>query len=298
MTVAKDVEHALAVPFTEFRTPGGVDHHVRARRFPPFEAIRLFDDRFQDVHTAAAAGEHRADAFLEPRRVALLQQWIDAGLDLGNHTYSHRDLHTTPLPEFEQEVLNGEKVIRELLRRAGKDLKYFRHPFLHTGRDAQTRAQFESFLRKHGYRVAPVTIDNYDYIFAAAFDRARARGDQPASQKIAAAYLEYMEAVTAFYEQQATAILGREIPQALLLHANALNAATFDQLAQMLLNRGYQFISLEEALREAAYESVDSYYGPAGITWLHRWAISAGKPNSIFVGEPIVPKWIEEAARP
>jgi peptidoglycan/xylan/chitin deacetylase (PgdA/CDA1 family) len=219
-------------------------------------------------------------------------------LDLGNHTFSHRDLHTTSLPEFEREVLDGEKVTRELLRRAGKALKYFRHPFLHTGRDQETRAGLESFLQKHGYRVAPVTIDNYDYIFAAAFDRAKARGDGPACEKIASVYLQYMESVTAFYEQQSKAILGREIPQTLLLHANALNAATFGDLARMFVRRGYQFISLDEALSDPAYASVDNYYGPAGITWLHRWAISAKMPASTFSGEPVVPQWIERAAQP
>jgi hypothetical protein len=29
-------------------------------------------------------------------RVALLQMWVDAGLELGNHTFSHPDLNRTP----------------------------------------------------------------------------------------------------------------------------------------------------------------------------------------------------------
>ena len=31
-----------------------------------------------------------------PARVALLKQWADAGLELGNHSYSHGDLHSMP----------------------------------------------------------------------------------------------------------------------------------------------------------------------------------------------------------
>jgi hypothetical protein len=85
--------------------------------------------------------------------------------------------------------------------------------------------------------VAPVTVDNYDYMFAAAFDRARVRGDDAGRTKVTAAYLEYMERVVAFYEQQSVAIVGRVIAQTLLLHANALNAATFDDLARMLRRR-------------------------------------------------------------
>lgn len=227
----------------------------------------------------------------DPRRVALLQQWLDAGLDLGNHTYSHPDLHTTPIADFEREILAGEKVTRPLLRKAGKSLKYFRHPFLHTGRDAETRARLDAFLKKHGYLVAPVTVDNYDYMFARAFDRAIAAADK---QKVATTYLEYMESMVAFYEQQSQAIAGREIAQTLLIHANALNAATFDDLARMLVKRGYAFVTLDEALKDAAYTSPDTYYGQAGMTWLHRWAITAGKRGQIFAGEPAVPDWIEK----
>ena len=235
----------------------------------------------------------QANGALDPRRVALLQRWIDAGLDLGNHTYSHPDLHTTPIEEFERNVVAGEKVTRELLRKAGKEIRYFRHPFLHTGRDRETRDRLQQFLHARGYRVAPVSIDNGEYIFAAAYDRAREE-DRP---KIAAAYLDYMERVVAFYEQQSVAIVGREIAQTLLIHANTLNAATFDELAGMLRRRGYAFVSLDEALNDPAYQSADSYFGPGGITWLHRWAMTAGMPSSTFKGEPAVPDWVERAAK-
>lgn len=30
-------------------------------------------------------------------RIALLQQWLDAGMILGNHTYSHPDFNTLPI---------------------------------------------------------------------------------------------------------------------------------------------------------------------------------------------------------
>ena len=231
---------------------------------------------------------------LVPRRVALLQKWIDAGLELGNHTFSHRDLHTTPLDEFQRDVLAGERVIRPLLQRAGRPLQYFRHPFLHTGRDLATKQQLEAFLEKHGYRVAPISIDNYDYLFAAAYDRAVAREDAGGRDKIVGTYLDYMEAVVAYYEEQSRAIVGREIAQTLLLHASALNAATFDSLAERLRRRGYRFVTVGEALKDPAYGSRDEYIGPAGITWLHRWAMTNGNGGSSFAGEPAVPDWIEK----
>jgi hypothetical protein len=102
-----------------------------------------------------------------------------------------------------------------------------------------------------------------------------------------------MRAVVEYYEQQSVKIVGRELAQILLLHASALNAATFDALAAMLQSRGYRFVSLSAALEDPAYQSRDEYTGPAGITWLHRWALTKGNGGSTFVGEPAVPGWIE-----
>jgi peptidoglycan/xylan/chitin deacetylase (PgdA/CDA1 family) len=230
---------------------------------------------------------------VNPERVALLRQWIDAGLELGNHTRTHPDLHRVALEDFKADVLAGEQTTRPLLRAAGKDLKYFRHPFLHTGRTAHVRAGFEAFLTQHGYRVAPVTMDNYDYLFAAAYERAVSRGDAALQHKILEAYLDYMDKIFGYYEQQSRALVGRDIPHTLLLHANALNASAFDRLAGLLTRRGYRFVSLDRALEDPVYKKADEYFGQAGITWLHRWAITEGKKGTFFAGEPEVPKWIE-----
>lgn len=227
------------------------------------------------------------------RRVALLQQWLDAGLELGNHTFSHPDLHYTELKAFQDEVLRGEIVTKRLLAAKGQKPRYFRHPFLHTGRSLEVRDGLVAFLKQHGYTVAPVTVDNSDYIYAAAYDRALAAGDAAQTARVKADYLDYMEAVVAYYEQQSVAIVGREMAQTLLLHANALNAATFDDLVARIRKRGYTFVSLEDALKDPAYGSKDEYIGQAGMTWLHRWAITAGK-KGIFAGEPVVPDWIQK----
>ena len=229
---------------------------------------------------------------VDPRRVQLLQQWLDAGIELGNHTFSHLDLHTTPLLEFQQDIVRGEAVTSKLLAASGKRLRYFRHPMLHTGGTLETKRGLETFLAARGYRVAPVTIDNYDYVFARAYDRASGKE----KTRILSTYLDYMTAIVAYYEQQSQVIVGREIRQTLLLHANALNADAVGSLARMFQRRGYEFISLDQALEDPAYKLEDTYTGQAGMTWLHRWAITQGK-NGIFAGEPTVPEWIERAGR-
>lgn len=70
-------------------------------------------------------------------RVALLQAWLDAGLTLGNHTYS---LNAIPLAQYEDETIRGEVVTRALMKAAGQEERYFRYPFLMTGPTAGTKA--------------------------------------------------------------------------------------------------------------------------------------------------------------
>jgi len=226
---------------------------------------------------------------LDPRRVALLARWLDGGLELGNHSYSHPDLHATPLAQYEADILAGEQQLRPLLAARGATPRWFRHPYLHTGRSVAVRDSLVAFLAAHGYRVAPVTVDNGDYLFARAYDLA---GSPLTRARIAETYLGYMDSVVAFYEAQSRAIEAREIPQVLLLHASALNAATFDRLAAQLRARGYTFVPLAEAVADSAYRSADTYAGPAGISWLQRWAITRDLPRAIFRGEPEVPDWI------
>ena len=222
-------------------------------------------------------------------RIALLQQWVDAGLELGNHSYAHRSFHTTPLDTYMADVLRGEVVTRRLLAERGMTPRYYRHPYLRTGQDMELKAAFEDFLAEHGYAVAPVTIDNDEWIYAAAYNKAQ--GDSAALQRIGEAYVRYMDEVFAFYEQLSKDLLGYEVKHILLVHANRLNADYFGDVAAMMKRRGYTFITLEEALRDEAYRRGDPYTGPSGLSWLQRWLVGQGeKPRK----EPSVDGFVRE----
>ena len=232
----------------------------------------------------------------DPERIALLQMWVAAGLELGNHTYSHIDLHRVTLDQFEEDVTRGEETTKALLSSRNMPLRFFRHPFLHTGRSLETRRALEEFLTRRGYRMAPVTLDNSDWIFARAYALAKQRGDPPAAGKVARAYVPYMEAKIEYFERQSVRLFSREIRQILLVHANSLNADHFSGLARRLRARGYAFITLARALEDPAYGSADTFTGPGGITWLHRWALTSRGQDGILPGEPATPRFVLEAA--
>lgn len=224
-------------------------------------------------------------------RTRVLKLWTEAGFELGNHTYSHPYFFKKPLAEFEENVIKGEPVTRQLVTEHGMRLRYFRHPFLSTGPDAATRAAFEKFLTERGYTVAPVTIDNSDWLFAGVYADAQKRGDTETMQRVAEAYVPYLERVFEFHEKLSRDVVGYELRQILLLHANSLNADHFGKVAEMMKRRGYQFISLEEALQDKAYQLPDTYIGANGISWLQRWAITRGGK---YREEPTLPKFVSE----
>lgn len=227
--------------------------------------------------------------------IDLLRQWTNAGLELGNHTFSHLSLHDNSLEKYQEEILQGEIITKELLAEKNQKIRYFRHPYLWTGLSLEIKANLSEFLQAHNYTIAPVTIDNSDYIFARAFDIAIEKKDKNLQKQIGTAYVPYIEAKTDYWERQSEKLFNRNIKQILLLHANSINAEYFDDLAKMFVKRGYKFITLEEALKDEAYNLPDNFVKRNGISWLHRWAIDKGKEN-ILSDEPETPDFVMKAS--
>ena len=241
-------------------------------------------------------GKLYKDDSLVSERVNLLKQWLNAGLDLGNHTFSHKSLHQIPAKDYFEDLLKGEQIIRGLIENAGGELIYFRHPYLHTGRNVETRDSLNNFLKEHNYKIAPVTIDNSDWVFARGYEKALLNNDSTMMKKIADAYIPYMESKFEHFEFVSRELFGHEIKQILLIHANKINADNFDKLADMMIKRGYKFIALKDALEDKAYNSEDNFFGAGGISWLHRWALTKGLNKEIFKTDLPAPEFVMKYA--
>lgn len=241
------------------------------------------------------------DGQLQPARVKMLEDWLDDGHALGNHTYGHVDLHAVGLSAYQEAILRGERVLRPMLAERGTTPRWFRNPYLRAGRTAEDKAALAAFLAEHGYRLAPVTVDNGEWVWAFAYARVL---DGPAGsaerdallERLRLGYVPYMLNKLDYYEQQSQALLGYALPQIWLLHANELNAAAYAELIAGAKRRGYRFITLDEAMRDPAYARTDGYHGRYGPSWLHRWAMAEKKPKDFYAGEPVVPKWVLDLA--
>lgn len=240
-------------------------------------------------------GKLYSNEVLVSYQVDLLRNWVADGLELGNHTFSHRDYNNVSFRVYTTSIINGETVTRKLLSEQNKPIRYFRHPFLHVGNTKSKADSLNDFLKKHHYHVAPVTIDTEDYLFALAYSRAKQKNDTSLMTRIGADYIAYMEKKIKHYEKQANHLFGRCISQILLIHANVLNADYLNNLIALYKAHNYTFVTIDKALNDPAYQTEITVFGAWGISWIDRWALSIGK-KEFLKEDPATPEYIKKLA--
>jgi peptidoglycan/xylan/chitin deacetylase (PgdA/CDA1 family) len=278
--------HGRQVAITIDDLPRGGDggpYDLATVRAMTEELLRPFREQRIPVIGFVNAGRHVHDC-AELREI--LNLWLDAGANLGNHSYSHVDINQVSLDAYIADIVRGEPAIRAALEARGKKLKFYRHPYLHTGKTAEDKQRLQAFLDQRGYLVAPVTLDDGDYEFAALYSNPEFR------ERVRRGYIPYMESVVAFFELRSVEVTGHEISQVLLIHASQLNADLMPELLEMFRRRGYTFVTLDQALRDPAYQLPESYVGQGGFSWIHRWSMSKGMASK---GEPDPAKWVQKA---
>ena len=225
-------------------------------------------------------------------RAQILEDWLAAGMLLGNHGYSHVEFSKTTLAGFEEEFVRGDTITAALLQQHHLAQRYFRPPYLDTGDTREKKTGFDSFLAAHGYRTAPFTIQNQDWMFNASYDEARRKHDIAALVRVRAAYLAHVRDEFDYAEELTRQTFGRPIAQVMFMHTDMLNADALDAVLTLMERRHYRFISLEEAMRDPAYRTPDNYVGSDGLSWLDRWQLALGRP--IKPSEPQPPLWIQQ----
>lgn len=229
-------------------------------------------------------------------QVEMLNNWVNSGMELGNHTFSHPNYNDLTFKEFSLDILKGETVTKKILERNGKTIKYFRHPYLHVGNTKSKADSLDNFLTENGYLVAPVTIDNDDYLFAVAYHRAKVKKDTNLALQVGHDYIVYMEKKLKYYEEEAQNLFGRNINQILLLHASLLNSDYIDSLAIMFKINNYCFVNMGKALEDEVYKSNITVYVDLGLSWIDRWALSQDKKGDFFKRDPVPPDYIKKLA--
>jgi uncharacterized protein (TIGR02246 family) len=222
----------------------------------------------------AALAKHRIQAValvtwsnvLDPTDLELLRMWIDAGHELGNHSWDHLSYTHTDKDPYVADVEKARARLAEFLAPLGRKPRFFRFPFLREGNTKEKLDAMRAYLEKSGQRNLPVTIDNDDWAYAEPWVKARQAGDAKAMARVAQEYHENLH--TTFHTQEARSerLFGRAVPEILLLHANEIGSTQWDALFTWLEETGHRFASADSVLADAAYAEAHSYvndWGPS-----------------------------------
>src|ERR1700722_1589566 len=221
-------------------------------------------------HVPAAYGfvnakklEGNADA------TAALKLWADAE-PVGNHTYAHLDLNSNPAEAFEREIEEDEPVL-ELVAVKDANWHWFRYPFLREGDTVEKRRAVRAYLQEHGYRVAQVTLDWEDYMWNSAYARCSAKHDAKSIAWLRSSYLETESAYLDLGREMAKLVYGHDINHVLLLHLGAFSSTILPDALDLLQEKGFQLVTLEEAENDPAYATDPDAGSKYGGTLLEQW---------------------------
>ena len=188
-----------------------------------------------------------------PEDTAVLKEWRSAGYMLGNHTYSHMSLNDNTVESFEKDIAKNEPLLQSLMGK--ENWHWFRYPFLWEGDTLEKRNEVRAYLKEHGYRVAQVTLDFEDYAWNAPYARCVAKNDQKSIEWLKASYLstagEYIEAD----QKMSQVVFGRDVKHVMLLHLGGFDAVMLPQLLDLLKQKGFKLVTLQEAESDPAYQS-------------------------------------------
>lgn len=185
-----------------------------------------------------------------------LRLWVDAGNPVGNHAYSHMDLHANSVEDFSRDVIQNEPALELLSVRDGiipDTWKWFRYPYLREGETLEKRRATRAFLAQRGYRIAQTTLDHEDYLWNSAYARCLDRKDTAAIAWLRESYLEMAAAYIKGGRETAKLAFGREISHVFLLHLGAFSPVILPDLFALLQKEGFQLTTLEDAQSDPVY---------------------------------------------
>lgn len=184
-----------------------------------------------------------------PEGRTMLEAWGKAGHRIGNHTYHHLNLDRVPLEAYEEDFTLADELINPL----PGYWRMFRFTYLKEGNTTGKRDHFRSFLAKAGYRNARVTMTSFDWLIDEHLRAALKRNPKLGLAPYREFYLQHLLRMADYYRGLAQTVVGRDIPQALLLHHNLLNALFMKDLIVAFRRQGWSFVDPETAYQDPIY---------------------------------------------
>lgn len=181
---------------------------------------------------------------VNPNTIQQLHNFQKKGHIVGSHTYSHPDLKQTDENKYIQDIALADQILLPFF----PEQKLFRYPYMSMG-SGKKRAAVLQYLSDNKYLYAPVTIDSKDFRFNAKFAELGLDPEAAGFADIKQQYLDYVKKKILKRERQDKwlSFSYQSKKQTLLIHSNALNSYVLQDVLQLFKDRGYQFITANNA---------------------------------------------------
>lgn len=173
----------------------------------------------------------------------MLHKFRDAGLGLGNHTLTHKNLNRVDSDSYIQEIEAADKILLPVIT----EPKYFRYPYLAMS-DGSKKEKVLHYLTSKNYQIAPITIDSRDFVFNQLLLAVPENERRGFLSVLKPCYLNFIWQQTLKAEEHNRSAHKTEQAQILLIHANLLNAYVLPDIINLYKQNGFQFVSLGDAL--------------------------------------------------
>jgi peptidoglycan/xylan/chitin deacetylase (PgdA/CDA1 family) len=235
------------------------DDLPRTGELPPnmtrVEIIRDIAQILASAHAPRVYGFVNAGKLANaPNEIEALKAWTAAGFLLANHGYSHLNLAQTSYWRYTSDITANEPLLRALVPNDAY-WHWYRYPYLEEGETLRKKRAVATFLRKQHYRVAEVTLDFEDFLWNAPYARCVANNDTVAIDWLKTSYLIAAEDRIQFGQNMSRALYGRDIKHIMLLHVGGFETVMLPQLLNLLRQKHFKLVSLEEAASDPVYRT-------------------------------------------
>lgn len=237
----------VALTFDDLPAAGGVRPGITRVGIATRLTGELRANRLKGVYGFVNAVDLGGD----PDAQHALRIWIDTGMNIGNHTWSHPSLSSDTADAFEHDIALDEPALRQYAGR--RDWHWFRYPYLEEGGTMEKRNGVRDWLHQHGYRIAEVTLNFNDDDWGDPYLRCLTQHNQAEIAWLQKTYLESAAQSIPQEREEEQIAYGHEIPNVLLLHATEFTTLMLPSLMRLLKQEGFRFATLPRVEKNRAY---------------------------------------------
>ncbi|MEE9385061.1 MAG: polysaccharide deacetylase family protein [Nannocystaceae bacterium] len=204
-----------------------------------------------------------------------LRRWLEAGYELGNHTYRHLAASGSTTTEFMADVESCDRVLQDL-GVPNNSRRWFRFPYLDRGPDRAGRRAIVDGLESLGYVVAHASADLHDHCYEGPLERARCSDDTARARAIDARYQAAALASLVQARQLTLGAFGGSITHSTYFHFGEASCRSLPQILNCLETMGVQWSRLDAAHDQVSYRAFDRDLGRSGL-------LTGSLPATLFV---------------